>query len=101
MAQRVEHSPMEAVMAALLSQCLDDAGEALRILVDEASKIERSLHLNARPYERSDGLRDAYARRRPSRRYIYITLLTAPDCRFSQSMIAFLTTCGALSHTGG
>ncbi len=45
-------------MAALLSQGLDGAGEALRILVDEASKIERSHHLNAQPYERSDGRRD-------------------------------------------
>jgi putative transposase len=58
MAQRVEHNPMEAAMAALLSQGLDGAGEALRILVDEASKIERSHHLNAQPYERSDGRRD-------------------------------------------
>jgi hypothetical protein len=32
-------------MAALLSQGLDGAGEALRILVNEASKIERSQHL--------------------------------------------------------
>ena len=58
MAQRVERNPMEAAMAALLSQGLDGAGEALRILVDEASKIERSHHLNAQPYERSDGRRD-------------------------------------------
>jgi putative transposase len=42
MAHRVEHNPMEAAIAALLSQGLDDAGEALRILVNEASKIERS-----------------------------------------------------------
>lgn len=42
MAQRVERNPMEAAMAALLSEGLDGAGEALRILVDEASKIERS-----------------------------------------------------------
>jgi len=58
MAQRVERNPMEAAMAALLSQGLDGAGEALRILVDEASKIERSEHLNAKPYERSDDRRD-------------------------------------------
>jgi len=32
---------------------LDDAGEALRILVNEASRIERAQHLQAAPYERS------------------------------------------------
>jgi putative transposase len=37
---------------------LDGAGEALRILVDEASKIERGHRLNAQPYARSDGRRD-------------------------------------------
>ena len=45
-------------MAALLSQGLDGAVEALRIPVNEASKIERSHHLNAQPFERSDGRRD-------------------------------------------
>ncbi len=47
MAQRIERDPMQAPMATLPSQGLDGAGEALRILVDEASKIERSHHLNA------------------------------------------------------
>lgn len=58
MAQHVEHNPLQAAMAALLSQGLDGAGEALRILVDEASLIERSQHLHAQPYERSDDRRD-------------------------------------------
>ena len=58
MAQQVEHNPLHAAMAALLSQGLDGAGEALRILVDEASRIERSQHLNAQPYERSHERRD-------------------------------------------
>jgi hypothetical protein len=53
MAMRVETHPLEAAYAALLSQGLDGAGEALRILVNEASKIERAEHLNAQPYERS------------------------------------------------
>lgn len=53
MAQRVEHNPLQDALAALLTQGLDGAGEALRILVDEASKIERSHFLNARPHERS------------------------------------------------
>jgi hypothetical protein len=45
---------MEAAYAALLSQGLDGAGEALRILVNEASKIERAHYLNAQPFERCD-----------------------------------------------
>ena len=60
MAMRVETHPLEAVYAALLTQGLDGAGEALRILVNEASKIERAQHLNAQPYERSEG-RSGYA----------------------------------------
>ena len=36
-----------------LSNGLDGAGEALRILVNEASRIERAQHLHAMPYERS------------------------------------------------
>jgi len=54
MALRVETNPLEAAYAALLSHGLDGAGEALRILVDEASKIERSYHLQASPHERSE-----------------------------------------------
>ena len=60
MAMRVETNPLEAAYAALLSQGLDGAGEALRILVDEASKIERSHHLNAGPHQRSED-RSGYA----------------------------------------
>lgn len=54
MAQRVEHNPLDDAYAAILAQGLDGAGEALRILVDEASKIEREHFLQARPHERSD-----------------------------------------------
>lgn len=54
MAMRVETNPLEAAYAVLLSQGLDGAGEALRILVNEASKIERARHLNAQPHERCD-----------------------------------------------
>jgi len=60
MALRVETNPLEAAYAALLSHGLDGAGEALRILVDEASKIERSYHLQAAPGERSEA-RTGYA----------------------------------------
>jgi len=54
MAMRVETNPLETAYAALLTQGLDGAGEALRILVNEASKIERAHHLQAQPYERSE-----------------------------------------------
>ena len=53
MAQRVEHNPLHDAYAAILTQGLDGAGQALRILVDEASKIERAQYLNAGPHERS------------------------------------------------
>jgi transposase-like protein len=53
MAVRVEHHPLEAAFAALLANGLDGAGEALRILVNEASKIERAHFLNAQPHERT------------------------------------------------
>ena len=58
MAQRVENNPLEAVYAALLSRGLDGAGEALRILVNEAAKIERAEYLGALPHERSAERRD-------------------------------------------
>jgi len=53
MAQRVEHHPLEAAFSALTDHGLDGAGEALRILGNEASKIERARFLNARPHERT------------------------------------------------
>ena len=53
MAQRLEHHPLDAAFAALLNNGLDGAGEALRILVNEASRIERNLFLNAQPHERT------------------------------------------------
>ena len=58
MAQRVEHHPLEAAFLALLDQGLDGAGEALRILVNEASKIERTWFLNAQPHERTHARTD-------------------------------------------
>jgi transposase-like protein len=58
MAQRVESNPLEAAYAALLSHGLDGAGEALRILVNEAAKIERAEYLGAKPHERSPDRRD-------------------------------------------
>ncbi len=58
MATRVETNPLEAAYAALLENGLDGAGEALRILVNEAAKIERDEFIGARPYERSATRRD-------------------------------------------
>lgn len=53
MAQLVEPHPLEAAFAALIDYGLDGAGEALRILVNAASKIERAQFLNAHPHERT------------------------------------------------
>ena len=58
MAIRVETNPLEAAYGVLLEHGLDGAGEALRILVNEAAKIERSQFLGAAPYERSENRRD-------------------------------------------
>lgn len=58
MAMRVETNSLEAAYAALLEHGLDGAGEALRILVNEAAKIERSEFLGAHPYERTETRRD-------------------------------------------
>ena len=44
---------LHAAYACLLASGLDGAGEALRILVNEASRMERAQHLQATPYERS------------------------------------------------
>lgn len=58
MAIRVETNPLEAAYAVLLENGLEGAGEALRILVNEAAKVERSQFLGARPYERTETRRD-------------------------------------------
>lgn len=58
MAMRVATNPLEAAYAILLENGLDGAGEALRILVNEAAKIERDAFIGARPYERTETRRD-------------------------------------------
>ena len=58
MAMRVETNPLEAAHAVLLENGLDGAGEALRIMVNEAAKIERDAFIGARPYERTEPRRD-------------------------------------------
>jgi putative transposase len=55
MAQRTQlddvSNPLHEAYACLLANGLDGVGEALRILVNEASRIERAQHLQATPYE--------------------------------------------------
>ncbi len=58
MAMRIEPNPLEAAYAVLLEHGLEGAGEALRILVNEAARMERSHFLGALPYERSANRRD-------------------------------------------
>ena len=53
MAMRVETNPLETAYVVLLEHGMEGAGEALRILVNEAAKIERTAFLGAAPYERS------------------------------------------------
>lgn len=58
MAMRVETNPLETAYAVLLEHGMEGAGEALRILVNEAAKIERTVFLCAAPYERTATRRD-------------------------------------------
>jgi transposase-like protein len=62
MAQRTfdDTNTLNEAYACLLSNGLDGAAEALRILVNEASNIERAAHLGAAPYERT-AQRQGYA----------------------------------------
>lgn len=62
MAVRVEHHPREAAFSALLDHGLDGVDEALRILVNEAGKIERAAFLNVRPIRETRAQRDAHHR---------------------------------------
>ena len=56
MAQRAQldevSQPLHDAYACLLAKGLDGAGQALRILVNEASRIERAQHLQTMPCER-------------------------------------------------
>ena len=59
MAMRVGTNPLESAYAVLIEDDLDGAGEALRILVNEAAKIERDAFIGARPYERTETRRNS------------------------------------------
>ena len=83
MAQRSQfddsNHPRHEAYACLLANSLNGAGEALRILVNEASRIERAQHLQATPYERS-AQRVDYANR-----YKNKTVLTCMDGEYKFS----------------
>ena len=65
MAQRTQlddsNNQMHEAYSCLLSNGLDGAAEALRIMVNEACRIERAQHLQAAPYERSAQRQDQQA----------------------------------------
>lgn len=50
-----EDNAIRGAMESLIENGLDGLGEALRILMNEAMKMERTDFLQARPYERSEG----------------------------------------------
>lgn len=54
MEQRVEHQPLDAAFAAFLANRLDSAGEALRILVNETSRIEANCPKNDHEWDGSN-----------------------------------------------
>lgn len=58
MARQAKTGLPEAAYAALLEHGLDGTGEALRLLVNEAARIERSECIVTCPYERSQVRRD-------------------------------------------
>lgn len=58
MPMRVATNPLEAAFAVLLDNGLDGAAEALRILVNEAAKIERDAFIGTRPSEHTETRRD-------------------------------------------
>ena len=49
-----EDSAIRAAMESLIENGLDGMGEAIRILMNEAMKIEHTDFLQATPYERSE-----------------------------------------------
>ena len=54
MTYQVEDSALEGIFELLADEGFDGLGEALGLLLDEMMKLERSAHLRAGPYERSD-----------------------------------------------
>lgn len=60
MACRVKDTSINPVIELIANQGFDGLGEAVTILINEAMKIERSKHLEAEPYERTEA-RNGYA----------------------------------------
>ncbi len=60
MTYRVEDNALEQVFELLADEGFDGMGQALGVLLNEMMKIERSSHLQAGPYERSE-CRQGYA----------------------------------------
>ncbi|MDZ7789396.1 MAG: IS256 family transposase [Xanthomonadales bacterium] len=60
MTYRVEDSALERVFELLAEEGFDGMSQALAVLLNEMMKVERSAHLQAGPYERSDR-RQGYA----------------------------------------
>jgi transposase-like protein len=60
MTYRVEDNALERVFELLAEEGFDGMGQALAVLLNEMMKVERSAHLKAGPYERSDR-RQGYA----------------------------------------
>lgn len=60
MAHQEDLTPIQSALEALVNEGLDGMGEAVRILLNEAMKQERSSFLRAKPHERTDD-RQGYA----------------------------------------
>jgi len=60
MTYRVEDTALERVFELLAEEGFDGLSQALEVLLNEMMKVERSRHLQAGPYERSE-LRQGYA----------------------------------------
>jgi putative transposase len=56
-AHELDLSVFRGVMKALAEQGVDGFGPVFELLLNEAMKVERSEHLNAQPYERTDNRR--------------------------------------------
>lgn len=54
MTYRVEDTALERVFELLAEEGFDGMSQALEVLLNEIMKVERSRHLQAAPYERSD-----------------------------------------------
>lgn len=54
MARTTESTGVEAAMELIIQEGFEGLGEAVRTLINEAMRIERSRHLGAGPWERAE-----------------------------------------------